>query len=59
MLILPRVPVLASHVNPEEQIAHLLSHIHFDEIQPGKFVDPTRDPDMIDGDKLMEVALDE
>lgn len=53
MLILSGVPVLASHVNSEEQIAHLLSHIHFDKINLGRFADPTRDPDMIELNKLV------
>lgn len=53
MLILSGVPVLASHVNSEEQVAHLLSHIHFDEIHLGRFADPTRDSDMIELNKLV------
>ena len=53
MLILSGVPVLASHVNSEEQIAHLLSHIHFDEIHLGRFADPARDPDMLELNKLV------
>ncbi|PTV93722.1 TniB protein [Rhodobacter aestuarii] len=53
MLILSGVPVLASHVNSEEQIAHLLSHIHFDKINLGRFADPTKDPDMIELNKLV------
>ncbi|WP_406735757.1 ATP-binding protein [Thioclava sp. GXIMD4215] len=58
MLILSGVPVLASHVNAEEQIAHLLSHIHFDKIILGRFADPTRDPDMIELNKLVYTYAD-
>lgn len=53
MPIFSGVPVLASHVNSEEQIAYLLSHVHFDEIHLDRFADPTRDPDMIELNKLV------
>ncbi|GAA4215312.1 hypothetical protein GCM10022290_00310 [Sagittula marina] len=53
ILILSGVPVLASHVNSEEQIAHLLSHIHFEQIHLGRFADPTRDPEMNELNKLV------
>lgn len=45
-------------VNFEEQIAHLLSHIQFDEIELGRFADPTRDPDMIELNKLVYTCAD-
>lgn len=58
MLILSGVPALASYVNSEEQIAHLLSPIHFEKINLGRIADPTRDPDMIELNKLVYTYAD-
>ncbi|MEO3477543.1 ATP-binding protein [Phaeobacter sp. CAU 1743] len=48
ILILSGVPVLATYVNSEEQLSHLLAPVHFDEISLGKSADPGKDPDMIE-----------
>lgn len=58
ILILSGVPVLATYVNSEEQLSHLLAPVHFDEISLGKSADPGKDPDMIELNKLVYAYAD-
>ncbi|WP_353349366.1 ATP-binding protein, partial [Aquicoccus sp. SU-CL01552] len=53
ILVLAGVPVLSDYVNSEEQLSHLLTPVHFDEISLGKSADPAKDPDMIELNKLV------
>jgi len=53
ILVLTGVPALGGYVNSEEQLSHLLTPVHFDEISLGKSADPAKDPDMIELNKLV------
>lgn len=53
VLVLSGVPDLGKYVHSEEQLSHLLTPVHFDEISLGKSADPAKDPDMIELNKLV------